>query len=172
MSASGAGTIEKPGKKVTKQKSGLNRSILRQGWGELGRCKVGLQGTLARRLCRIPIRKRIQANAVLACGHTSKEEPQNAKAEFVCVECGFSANADDVAAQNQLQKFLSSDKGAALLASGSRASVTDSLWSVVWSWDSRYETGTHRKRLRTMRNSQHGILSLQGRGGCQEGTHP
>jgi putative transposase len=36
MSASAAGTTEKPGKRV-KQKSGLNRAILGQGWGELGR---------------------------------------------------------------------------------------------------------------------------------------
>ena len=44
---------------------------------------------------------------------------------FACVSssCGFSGNADDVAAQNQLRKFLSSDKGGALLASGYRASV-------------------------------------------------
>jgi predicted DNA-binding protein len=38
------------------------------------------------------------------------------------------------AAQNQLQKFLRSDKGVALLASGYRASV-NSLWSGR-SWDS------------------------------------
>ncbi|HUE56548.1 MAG TPA: transposase [Candidatus Udaeobacter sp.] len=36
MSASAAGSTEKPGKRV-KQKSGLNRALLRQGWGELGR---------------------------------------------------------------------------------------------------------------------------------------
>ena len=36
MTTSTAGTLEQPGRKV-KQKSGLNRAILRQGWGELGR---------------------------------------------------------------------------------------------------------------------------------------
>ena len=36
MTASAAGTAEQPGRKV-KQKSGLNRAILRQGWGEIGR---------------------------------------------------------------------------------------------------------------------------------------
>src|SRR6266705_3723356 len=56
--------------------------------------------------------------------------------EFRCVwpTCGFSGNADDVAAQNQLRKFLSSDKGVALLASGYRASG-NSLRSGQ-SWDS------------------------------------
>jgi transposase len=53
---------------------------------------------------------------------------------FACVRCGFRANADEVAAHNQLQKFLSSDEGEALLASGHRASVK-SLWSGR-SWDS------------------------------------
>ena len=36
MTASAAGAAEQPGRKV-KQKSGLNRAILRQSWGELGR---------------------------------------------------------------------------------------------------------------------------------------
>jgi IS605 OrfB family transposase len=36
MTASAVGTVEQPGRKV-KQKSRLNRAILRQGWGELGR---------------------------------------------------------------------------------------------------------------------------------------
>jgi len=36
MTTSAAGTLEQAGRKV-KQKSGLNRAILRQGWGELGR---------------------------------------------------------------------------------------------------------------------------------------
>ncbi len=130
MSASAAGTIEKPGKKV-KQKSGLNRSILRQGWGELGRqldYKELWRGGFVEYQSEAHSSQRC-----LACGHTSKEN-RKTQSEFVCVECGFSANADDVAAQNQLQKFLSSDKGAALLASGYRASV-NSLWSGR-SWDS------------------------------------
>jgi hypothetical protein len=48
--------------------------------------------------------------------------------------CGFTANADEVAAANQLAKFISSDEGVALLASGYRASV-NSLRSGR-SWDS------------------------------------
>ena len=64
-----------------------------------------------------------------ACEYTS---PLNRKTQekFACVSpsCGFSTNADHVAAANQLRKFLSGDKGQALLASGYRASV-NSLWS-------------------------------------------
>ena len=36
MSRSAAGTVEQPGKNV-KQKAGLNRAILDQGWGEFRR---------------------------------------------------------------------------------------------------------------------------------------
>jgi putative transposase len=124
MSASAAGTIEKPGKSV-KQKSGLNRSILRQGWGELGRqleYKQQWAGGLVEYQLEVYTSQRCPA-----CEHTSSLN-RTVQAEFKCIECGFSANADNVAAQNQLQKFLGSDKGLALLASGYRASV-NSLWS-------------------------------------------
>src|SRR2546430_592100 len=70
-----------------------------------------------------------------ACAYPS---PLNRKTQeaFACVSptCGFRANADEVAAQNQLKRFLSSNKGLALLASGYRASV-NSLPSGR-SWDS------------------------------------
>jgi putative transposase len=132
MSASAVGTTEKPGKKV-KQKSGLNRAILRQGWGELGRqleYKQLWQGGL--------LAYRSEANSNQDCPKCSYRSPLNRKTQdkFECVspDCGFKANADDVAAQNQLAKFLSSDKGVALLASGYRASV-NSLQSGR-SWDS------------------------------------
>lgn len=130
MSASAAGTAEKPGKKV-KQKSGLNRSILRQGWGELGR-QLEYKATWAGGVVEYQS-EAYSSQTCLACGHVSKEN-RTAQDKFECVECEFSANADDVAAQNQLQKFLRSDKGVALLASGYRASV-NSLWSGR-SWDS------------------------------------
>jgi putative transposase len=132
MSAPAVGTTEKPGKKV-KQKSGLNRAILRQGWGELGRqleYKQLWQGGL--------VEYRSEANSNQDCPKCSYRSPFNRKTQdkFACVSrgCGFKANADDVAAHNQLAKFLSSDKGVALLASGYRASV-NSLQSGR-SWDS------------------------------------
>jgi putative transposase len=130
MSASAAGTTEKPGKKV-RQKSGLNRAILRQGWGELGRhlkYKEAWAGGVVEYQSEA-----YSSQTCLACDYVSKEN-RATQEKFECVECGFAANADDVAAQNQLQKFLSSDKGVALLASGYHASV-NSLWSGR-SWDS------------------------------------
>jgi putative transposase len=124
MSVSAAGTIAKPGKNVA-QKSGLNRSILRQGWGELGRqleYKERWRGGL--------VEYQSEAYTSQECPACRHRSPNNRRtqSDFICVECGFSGHADDVAAQNQLQKFLSSDKGVALLASGYRASV-NSLWS-------------------------------------------
>jgi putative transposase len=126
MSASAAGTTKKPGKNV-KQKSGLNRAILRQGWGELGRqleYKQLWQGGL--------VEYQSEAYTSQDCPKCSNRSPLNRKTQdtFECVspDCGFKANADDVAAHNQLAKFISGDKGVALLASGYRASV-NSLWS-------------------------------------------
>jgi putative transposase len=130
MSASATGTKEKTGTKV-KQKSGLNRSILRQGWGALGRqleYKQLWQGGLVE--CQS---EAYSSQDCPQCSHRSLLNRQTQET-FECVSCGMKANADDVAAQNQLAKFLSSDKGVALLASGYRASV-NSLWSGR-SWDS------------------------------------
>ena len=132
MSASAAGTAEQPGTKV-KQKSGLNRAILRQGWGELGR-QLEYKQIWAGGLVEYQS-EAYSSQQCPACEYTS---PLNRKTQeaFACVSptCGFRANADEVAAQNQLKRFLSSNKGLALLASGYRASV-NSLPSGR-SWDS------------------------------------
>ena len=96
MSASAAGTIEKPGKNV-KQKAGLNRAILAQGWGEVNRqlCyKMQWRGGL-----HVLVPERNTSRTCLCCGHVSAEN-RKTQAEFVCVECGFMANADFVGALN------------------------------------------------------------------------
>ncbi len=130
MSASAAGTNEKHGKNV-KQKSGLNRAILRQGWGELGR-QLEYKQLWAGGL----VEYQSEVFSSQDCPKCPYRSPLNRKTQeaFECVWCGFKANADEVAAHNQLAKFISSDKGVALLASGYRASV-NSLWSGR-SWDS------------------------------------
>ena len=132
MTASAAGTVEQPGRNV-KQKSGLNRAILRQGWGELGR-QLEYKQIWAGGLVEYQS-EAYSSQQCPACEYTS---PLNRKTQeaFACVSptCGFRANADEVAAQNQLKRFLSSNKGLALLASGYRASV-NSLPSGR-SWDS------------------------------------
>jgi putative transposase len=96
MSASAVGTIEKPGKNV-RQKAGLNRSILDQGWFEIRR-QLGYK-----LVCRggrlVPVPAPNTSRTCPCCGHISAEN-RKTQACFECVECGFSGNADMVAAIN------------------------------------------------------------------------
>jgi putative transposase len=99
MSRSAAGTIEQPGRKV-KQKSGLNRSILDQGWAEFRRqleYKVLWQGGL---FLAVPAMN--TSRTCPQCGHVSKDN-RKSQAVFACVKCGYSENADLVAAINILR---------------------------------------------------------------------
>lgn len=124
MSASAKGTKNNPGKNV-RQKSGLNRSILRQGWFAFGRQLVyklaWRGGELVRRS------EAYTSQTCPKCDHINKSN-RVSQAKFVCQNCGLEAHADLVGATNQLIKFLESEKGKTLLASGYRASA-NSLWS-------------------------------------------
>jgi putative transposase len=96
MSASGKGTKAKPGKRVA-QKSGLNRSILDASPFEFRRqleYKTQWSGGL---LVSVPPQN--TSRMCPECQHTSAEN-RKTQAKFVCVECGFSANADFVGAVN------------------------------------------------------------------------
>ncbi len=99
MSKSAAGTAEQPGKNV-RAKSGLNKSILDQGWFEFRR---QLEYKLAWRggwLVAVPPRN--TSRTCPACGLVSAENRQT-QARFLCVECGFDENADRVGAINVLR---------------------------------------------------------------------
>jgi putative transposase len=99
MSRSASGTVENPGKNV-KAKSGLNRSILDQGWGmfrEMLAYKLAWRGG---RLVAVPPAHTSQRCP--DCGHVAKEN-RKSQSEFCCVECGHSANADHVGAINILR---------------------------------------------------------------------
>lgn len=96
MSASARGTKEDPGKNV-KAKSGLNKSILDQGWFEFRRqleYKLLWQGG---RL--ILINPQYTSQTCSRCGHISPENRKSQSA-FVCSRCGFEAHADINAAVN------------------------------------------------------------------------
>jgi putative transposase len=96
MSASAAGTKDKPGKMVA-QKSGLNRSILDASPFELRRqleCKMLWNGGI---LLAVPPQN--TSRKCPACRHTSGEN-RKTQARFVCLRCGFSANADWVGSWN------------------------------------------------------------------------
>ncbi|MES2161651.1 MAG: transposase [Pseudomonadota bacterium] len=100
MSRSSKGTIEQPGKKVGR-KSGLNRAILDQGWGEFRRqlgYKVAWNGGM---LLAVPPHHTSQTCP--ACGHVSKDNRQT-QAQFLCVDCGYENHADVVGAINILAR--------------------------------------------------------------------
>ena len=100
MSKSSKGNSEQPGKMV-KQKSGLNRSILDQGWGEFRRqlaYKVQWHGGM---LLAVPPHHTSQTCP--ACDHVSKDNRQT-QAKFLCVDCGYENHADVVGAINILER--------------------------------------------------------------------
>jgi len=96
MSRSASGTKESPGKSV-KAKSGLNRSILDQGWGEFRRQLSYKLDWAGGELIAIPAQYTSQTCS--GCGHTAKDN-RKSQALFCCVSCGFEDNADSNAAKN------------------------------------------------------------------------
>lgn len=100
MTASAKGDAENHGKNV-KQKSGLNRSILNQGFYEFRRqleYKTVWHGGKV-----IAVNPRYTSQTCFSCGHVAKEN-RLSQAVFKCVECGYTANADLNAAQNIKQR--------------------------------------------------------------------
>ena len=108
MSRSAKGTVDAPGRNV-RAKSGLNKSILDQGWGEFRRqleYKMAWKGGY---LVAVP--PQYTSQTCPCCGHVSKDNRQT-QAKFECVDCGFEENADKVGAINVLER------GQRLLACG------------------------------------------------------
>ena len=111
MSRSSKGNSEQHGKMV-KQKSGLNRAILDQGWGEFRRqldYKMAWNGGI---LLAVPPHN--TSRTCPCCGHISKDN-RTTQAQFLCVDCGYENNADVVGAINVLER------GYRLLACGEMA---------------------------------------------------
>ena len=99
MSKSAAGTIEQPGRNVS-AKSGLNKSILDQGWFEFRRqldYKLAWQGGWL-----VAVLPQNTSRSCPCCGHVSADNRQT-QARFECVGCGFEENADLVGAINVLR---------------------------------------------------------------------
>lgn len=99
MSRSAKGSAEQPGKQV-RAKSGLNKSILDQGWFEFRRqldYKLAWNGGWL-----VPVPLQNTSRTCPCCGHVSADSPQT-QARFACVECGFEENADVVGAINVLR---------------------------------------------------------------------
>lgn len=96
MSRSAKGDIIHPGKNV-RAKSGLNSSILDQGWYEFKRqlkYKQAWQGGI---FLEVPARN--TSITCAACGHIEKLN-RLSQTEFCCTQCGYEENADINAARN------------------------------------------------------------------------
>ena len=93
MTRSAGGTADKPGRNV-RQKSGLNRAILAQGWGLLVR---RLQEKAPGRVEKV--KPHFTSQRCSACGHVDPESRES-QARFVCTACGFAGHADANAARN------------------------------------------------------------------------
>ena len=96
MSASARGSIEEPGTNV-RAKSGLNKSILDQGWFEFRRqldYKLSWKGGLL-----VEVNPRHTSQRCSCCGYTAKEN-RTSQALFRCQACGYEENADINAAKN------------------------------------------------------------------------
>ncbi|AJI95582.1 transposase, IS605 OrfB family [Yersinia ruckeri] len=111
MSKSAKGTAEQHGRNV-KAKSGLNRSILGQGWYQMRRQLEYKQLWRGGQVLAIPPAYTSQRCA--SCGHTAKEN-RLSQSRFECLECGYTENADINGARNILAA------GHAVLACGGMA---------------------------------------------------
>ncbi|AXF76341.1 transposase [Erwinia tracheiphila] len=117
MSKSAAGTASQHGRNV-RAKSGLNRSILDQGWYELRRQLEYKQ--LWRGGQVLAINPAYTSQKCACCGHTAKENRQS-QSQFECLACGYTENADINGARNILAA------GHAVLAGGEMAALGRSM---------------------------------------------
>jgi transposase len=93
MTRSAKGTAQNPGSNV-RAKAGLNREILRSGWGLLVR---RLEDKAPDRVEKI--RPHFTSQCCSSCGHIAAGS-RKSKALFRCVACGYTDNADVNAAKN------------------------------------------------------------------------
>ena len=93
MTRSARGTVGAPGKNV-RQKAGLNREILRWGWGRLVR---RLEDKAPGRIERI--NPAFTSQRCSACGHVDAKSRES-QARFICTACGYRIHADVNAARN------------------------------------------------------------------------
>jgi len=93
LTRSARGTAQNPGRNV-RAKAGLNREILRSGWGLLVR---RLQDKAPSRVEKV--KPHYTSQRCSACGHVDAKSRES-QARFVCTACGFAGNADVNAAKN------------------------------------------------------------------------
>ena len=102
MTQSARGTTDNPSSKV-RQKAGLNRSILAQGWHGIRRKLIYKCQWQERTLITVPARN--TSITCLACG-TADPASRKSQEQFRCASCGHEANADLNAAENIRRQSL------------------------------------------------------------------
>ena len=107
MSGSASGMLDEPGSNV-KQKSGLNRSILDQGWAEYRRQLEYKMRWAGGQVIAVPAMN--TSRKCPSCGRVSKDN-RKTQSVFLCVKCGFAANADYTASLNILAAGLAVFEG-------------------------------------------------------------
>lgn len=98
MTASAKGTVTTPGKNV-RAKAGLNRELLARGHAEFRRMLTYKCERSGAKLVAVPPHHTSQRCS--SCGHVAPENRET-QAEFECVQCGHTQNADHNAALNIL----------------------------------------------------------------------
>jgi putative transposase len=93
MTRSAKGTAGDPGRNV-RAKAGLNREIMRSGWGLLVR---RLQDKAPGRVEKV--KPQFTSQRCSACGQVDADSRES-QARFACTACGYACNADVNAAQN------------------------------------------------------------------------
>jgi len=112
MTASAKGTVEQPGRNV-RQKAGLSKSILDQGWGMLKQMldyKLRWAGGML-----LLVDPAYTSQTCAACGAVDAGN-RPSQAVFHCLHCGHEAHADVNAAQNILARGLANPYGVASTA--------------------------------------------------------
>ena len=102
MTASAKGTIEQPGKNV-RQKAGLNRSILKTGWGQL-------ESHLVERGVVHKVNPAYTSQTCNTCGYIDRKN-RVSQSVFKCQMCEYMVNADVNAALNIWASGVASFKG-------------------------------------------------------------
>jgi putative transposase len=101
MTASAKGTLAEPGRNV-RQKAGLNRSILAQGWRSFETILAYKLEERGGTLTKVPATFTSQTCSVCGCIERRSRESQ---ARFSCVHCGHEAHADTNAALEILRRW-------------------------------------------------------------------
>ena len=104
MSRSSKGTKEKPGKNVA-QKRGLNRSIQSQAWALFRKRLEDKAVNASSSVLVVPINPQFTSQTCPQCERAAKKN-RKSQAVFICINCGYEANADINAAQNILTAGL------------------------------------------------------------------